>query len=212
MSKRWKTFFMMVIIVSCIEQGACEKISYEGYKVVEDRTRIKNSESILEDNTGAGGAIWPGVSIYKKGEQEIREGKNYDHVIYQGPYAIYVSISAVEHPVRGHLENIEIQEAYFDIVYKDDKVVRIDLGKKSTDWVKDIQKQTKFIKSSVSFGAGSKVGFVEIDFLRLKEVHFYIKYTGIYENGDHREYWQERYFIPSHTIERRSGLENMLMQ
>ena len=213
MKKEFRKITRIALILLCIMQFSCEKVLYETYDILEDRSRASESLTAEEDGAGSGMAIWPEKVVAKKGGKIILRGKNYDHIIYEGPYALSISVSAPKNVLRKSLNSVEIDEVYLEIFYKKGASKKIELNANSEKWTKNIGKTRTTFRTSLKMqNIGGGNGAIDIDYDNLKEVRFYIKYTGIYENGDRREYWQERYYIPVHTEERRNGLENMARQ
>jgi len=203
-------------LVCCLIILGCRSTLFEMYTIQEDRSRTKSAQTNIEDSVegnvaGAGASIFPKGRTYKYKGDVIEEGK-IDQIISHSPYEIGLSLGAPLHPIRGLMTEIEIQECYFEIYYKNGEKNTIQTSINQKDWVRSIRKKTRFLNKSVSFYSGSKLSLINIDYPNLKEIRFYIKYVGIYENRERREYWQERYFIPVHTEEKRNWFDQLARQ
>jgi hypothetical protein len=118
------------------------------------------------------------------------------HFILTGPYAVSVEVYAAASSPRGKLAAVEVSEAVLEIRYGDTDVREVALSMVADDWNAEPGPQwDKFALHQ------SRTPRLDVDFRRLKEIRFRLKFTGIYVNGGRREYWLERYLKPKVFIE-----------
>ena len=209
-NKYWILFFLLLIMVVMM-LVSCSNVLYEGFNILEDRTRTTKNKEALEDGASAGAWVGPRGYTYKNKGMLIAKGA-YDQLISHSPYDIDVSLGVKDHLIRGRMTDIIIEDAYFEIIYKTGNKELVLISKNRSDWVRNEYKKSVSYATGLKREGGKFGGVTAINFDDLKEVRFYIKYIGIYENGDRRDYWQERYFVPVHTEERRNALEQLARQ
>lgn len=217
-----KKLIFFVWVGLCMGMIGCRTTLYDRFYIEEDQNRAKTGQTNIEDSVdgdmpSSGASIFPQGTTYKyKGKRVIKEGK-VDQIILHNPYEIYISIRGPKHPTRGRMSEIEIQECYFELFFLNGETSTLNMSTNRKDWVKQEYESPKGRKV-ISFASGlrdnkdSFTGAVDIDYVSLKEVHFYIKYVGVYENGERREYWKERYYVPKFVTERRNWFDWLAVQ
>lgn len=218
MEKKLNTIKLSLMISLCFVVLGCKSVLYEIYDIQEDVGRKKVSTANIEDSLGTNHA-GVGVSFWERGTTHkfkggvVKSGE-FDQIVYHNPYEIDISIGAPKHITRGRMSEIEVKKCYFEILFLNGKSTTLNIGINRKDWVKqeyDSPKGNPVISFATGLRdkGGSFRGVVDIDYTNLKEVRFYIKYVGIYENGERREYWQERYYVPKFVSERRNWFERL---
>jgi hypothetical protein len=110
------------------------------------------------------------------------------------PYAFWVEIW-YERGSRGAPAAIEISEAVLEIRYSDLALRELALSTKAEDWNPELAGET------IRFALfRPKTPLLDVDFVRLKEIRFRLKFAALYANGERREYWIERYLRPKVLI------------
>ena len=173
------TFALVLLLAGCATV-------YEAQILQIDAPASMQSPTVQADRVVLDLLTWP--------ETTISEGPR--HFFLAGPYAVSVEVYAAASSPRGKLAAIEVSEAVLEIRYGDADVREVALSTVADDWNAEPGPQWgKFALHQ------SKTPRLDVDFRRLKEIRFRLKFTGVYVNGGRREYWLERYLTPKVFIE-----------
>jgi len=159
---------------------------YETQSLQLDAAASMQSPTVEADRVILDLVTWP--------ETTISEGPR--HFLLVSPYAVSVEVYAAASSPRDKLAAIEVSEAVLEIRYGDADVRKVALSTVADDWNAEPGPQWgKFALHQ------SKTPRLDVDFRKLKEIRFRLKFTGVYVNGGRREYWLERYLTPKVFIE-----------
>lgn len=146
------------------------------HSLVIDAAVSTQSPDVEADRVSLELLTWPETKIH--GERRDR-------------YAVAVSVYAAADSPRGRLAAIEVSEAALEVRDRDAEVRKLALSTVAADWSKEPGPQWgRFMLPQ------SKTPLLDVDFRRLEEIRFRLRFTGLYVSGERREYWLERYLKP----------------
>jgi hypothetical protein len=153
-----------------------------------DAAASKHDPTVDEDQINVQLTTWP----------EGRVTRSPGNFLVTGPYTIWIQIWGGRRS-EAFLTAVEVSEAVLEIRYDGVDVRRLALSTARNDW-KRFPYTDGTIRQWIPFSlAKSKTPDLDVDFERLKEIRFQLKFTGIYANGDRRDYWVEQSLMPKST-------------
>src|SRR4030095_5303995 len=177
---------------------ACAYTHWEKHLLEVDKGAETRSAALKEDGLRVNLVIRPDSTIQRRPTRDHR------YFLLTGPYSMYAEVC--DGDLRGMLTSIDVREAVLEIRYRETNVQRrMKLSTVPTDWQRFGEARGCFVIGIASTPR------LDIDFQRLKEIQFFLQFTGIYPNGERRQYWVQQYVKTTVVHEKHNDFWEMLM-